>query len=61
MYKNISGVADFNMYKDGVSENFFHVDASGQVGIRSSGELNAPLTVGDSGTPSGVISLLNLQ
>ena len=57
MYKNISGVADFNMYKDGVSENFFHVDASGQVGIRSSGELNAPLTVGDSGTPSGVISL----
>ena len=49
--------ADFNIFHNSGVINFMHVDPSGRVGISCSGELNQTLTIGDSGTPSGVISL----
>ena len=49
--------ADFNIFHNSGVINFMHIDPSGRVGIACSGELNQTLTIGDSGTPSGVISL----
>ena len=49
--------ADFNIFHNSGVINFMHVDPSGRVGISCSGKLNQTLTVGDAGTPSGVISL----
>jgi hypothetical protein len=49
--------ADFNLFHNSGVINFMHVDPSGRVGISCSGKINETLTIGDSGTPSGVISL----
>lgn len=57
IYKNISGIADFNIYKDSGAITSLHIDSFGKVGLLSSGSLNDYLTIGDIGHSSPSISM----
>ena len=57
VYRNVSGVADFNVYESASGTTAMRINSSGDVGILCSGDLASYLTVGDSGHPSGIISL----